>query len=101
MELIVDEGVDGRVQDALYCEGNCQCCQYRWCASVTKERYGVLSTSAEPFPCTAAAAFDSLRPHTVGDIVPLEYHPMYSYPPQYTCPTDGLVYIPTITVNIV
>ena len=50
-DTIVDEGEDGCVQDALFCEGDCQCWLHRWCAGVTRERYAVLSSDEEPFLC--------------------------------------------------
>jgi len=48
---IVDEGEDGCIQDALFCEGECQCWLHRWCASVTRERYAVLSSTEDAFLC--------------------------------------------------
>ena len=67
MEPLLDEGVDHAAQDALFCEWDCQCWHHRWCASVTKERYAVLSDSADPFLCPSCtaisqkAAIESLR----------------------------------------
>ena len=51
VEHIVDEGEDECAQDALYCEGDCQCWLHRWCAGVTRERYAVLSSTEDPFLC--------------------------------------------------
>lgn len=51
MEPVLDEGENGCAQDALFCEGKCQCWQHRQCASVTKEQYAILSDSPEPFLC--------------------------------------------------
>ena len=48
---IVDEGQDGCSQDALFCEGECQCWLHRWFAGVTRERYAVLSSTEDPFLC--------------------------------------------------
>ena len=50
-DTIVDEGEDECVQDALFCEGGCQCWLHRWCVGVTRERYAVLSSDEEPFLC--------------------------------------------------
>ncbi len=43
LETVVDD------DDALLCEGVCDCWHHRQCASVTKEQYIVLSNSKEPF----------------------------------------------------
>ena len=51
VEPIVDEGGAGCTQDALYCEGDCQCWMHRWCAGVTRERYVALSSTEDPFLC--------------------------------------------------
>ncbi len=48
-----DEGEGGCAQDALLCEGDCQCWQHRWCAGVSKERYATLSSSEDPFLCSS------------------------------------------------
>ncbi len=45
LETVVDD------DDALLCEGVCDCWHHRQCASVTKEQYIVLSNSKEPFSC--------------------------------------------------
>ena len=50
-ELTVDEGTNGRAHDALFWEGNCKTWLHRWCDSVTKEQYAVLSASEKPFLC--------------------------------------------------
>ena len=55
-EPVVDEGEDGCVQDALFCEGVCKRWHHRWCACVTKERYSVLSDSEEPFLCPSCTS---------------------------------------------
>ncbi len=53
--------------DALLCEGACDCWHHRRCASVTKEQYIVLSNSKEPFSCPSCtfscqkSAIGSLR----------------------------------------
>ena len=47
----MDEGEDGCIQDALFCEGECQCWLHRWCAGVTRERYAVLSSTEDSFLC--------------------------------------------------
>ena len=50
-EAIVDEGEGGCVQDAVFCEGDCQCWLHRWCAGVTRKRYLTLSSTEDPFLC--------------------------------------------------
>ena len=40
-------------QDALFCEGECQCWLHRWCAGVTRERHDALSSTDESFICPA------------------------------------------------
>ena len=40
-------------EEALYCEGTCQCWYHRWCVGVTGARFQVLSESNEPFLCQA------------------------------------------------
>ncbi len=47
---------DSIAQDALFCEGACQCWHHRWCASVSKEPYAALSDSTEPFLCPSCTA---------------------------------------------
>jgi len=57
VEPVLDETEDSVAQDALFCEGSCQCWHHRWCASVSKEQYVALLDSTEPFlypSCTAA-----------------------------------------------
>ena len=67
MEPILDEGVDHAGQDALFCEGECQCWHHRWCAGVTKRRYIGLADTTEPFLCPSCtivnqkATIDCLR----------------------------------------
>jgi len=67
MEPVLDEGVDHAAQDALFCEGECQCWHHRWCAGVTKHRYAELADSPDPFLCPSCmtanqkATINSLR----------------------------------------
>ena len=67
MEPILDEGVDHAGQDALFCEGECQCWHHRWCAGVTKCCYIELADSMESFLCPSCtivnqkATIDCLR----------------------------------------
>ena len=43
-------------QEALLCEGKCDCWYHRWCAGVSKERFAALSDSEEPFLCPSCAS---------------------------------------------
>ena len=43
-------------QEALMCEGTCDCWYHRWCAGVSKERFAALSDSEEPFLCPSCAS---------------------------------------------
>ena len=56
VEPIQDETANSAKQDALFCEGDCQCWHHRWCSSVSKERYAALSDSTEPFLCPSCTA---------------------------------------------
>ena len=38
-------------QEALFCEGACQCYYQCWCVGVTQARFQPLSESPEPFLC--------------------------------------------------
>ena len=51
LEPIVDAGGEEEGQEALYCEGTCECWHHRWCAGVTKQRFEAISASTEPFLC--------------------------------------------------
>ena len=47
-----DEREDHLAQlDAIFCDGKCQSCRHRWCASATMEQYNTLSGSDDPFLC--------------------------------------------------
>ena len=67
MEPVLDKGVEHAAQDALFCEGECQCWHHRWCAGVTKHRYVGLADSTDPFLCPSCttvnqkATIDCLR----------------------------------------
>ena len=43
-------------QEALFCEGACQCWYHRWCVGVTQARFQPLSESPEPFLCPACTS---------------------------------------------
>ncbi len=43
-------------QEALFCEGTCECWYHRWCVGVTRVRFQPLSESAEPFLCPACTS---------------------------------------------
>ena len=51
LEPIIDAGGEEEGQEALYCEGTCECWHHRWCAGVTKQRFETISASPEPFFC--------------------------------------------------
>ena len=57
--IIVDASEDTEVQEALVGEGVCQKWLRRWCASVHKDSYAILTLSEEPFVCP----FVSLAEH--------------------------------------
>ena len=51
-EPILDNGEDECTQDALFREGDCQRWLHCWCATVTRERYAILSSTEDPFLCS-------------------------------------------------
>ena len=50
-EYIIDATDTHEGQEALFCDGTCQCWFHRWCAGVSKARYKLISESPEPFLC--------------------------------------------------
>ena len=50
-EYIIDATDTHERQEALFCDGTCQCWFHRWCAGVSKARYKLISESPEPFLC--------------------------------------------------
>ena len=43
-------------EEALLCEGTCNCWLHRWCGGVTKSRYEALSSTEQPFYCPSCTA---------------------------------------------
>ena len=60
-ETIVDATEDAEGQEALFCEGPCQKRLHRWCASVHKDSYAVLTSSEEPFVCPSCSLAEHCR----------------------------------------
>ena len=50
-EYIIDATDTHEGQEALFCEGTCQCWFHRWCAGVSQARYKLIRKSPEPFLC--------------------------------------------------
>ena len=55
-QAIVEAAVDTEGQEAILCEGSCNCWYHRWCAGVSTLRYKALSMSEEPFLCPSCTA---------------------------------------------
>ena len=50
-EHIIDATDTIEGQEALLCDGTCQCWFHRWCAGVSQAHYNLISKSPEPFLC--------------------------------------------------
>jgi len=62
LEPIVDASDQAEGHDAIFCEGDgCRAWHHRWCASVTKKRYALLSVSDAPFYCPCSILLPMLR----------------------------------------
>ena len=60
-ETIVDTTEDAEGQEALFYEGPCQKWLHRWCASVHKDSYAVLTSSEKPFVCPSCSLAEHCR----------------------------------------